>query len=327
MKVVISVRHRAPLWNWPPADIARLRREFPGVHFVEANDSAQLNAGLADADVYVGWLLTPEQFAAAPRLAWIHSPAAAVHQLLYPELIASPVLLTSAHAVHGAVVAGHALALMLALARGLHRARDYQLRSEWASTPLLELPGGIRELCGETALLAGLGEIGRALVPSLKGLGMRVLALRRRPELGPGGADAVFPPEQLADLLPDIQWLVLALPLTSSTRALIGPAELARMRCDAFLVNVGRGALVDEAALAATLTAGKLAGAGMDVFEHEPLPAASPLWKLPSVLITPHLAGAAPSLWERQRELFAENLRRFLARQPLLYLLDKQRGY
>ncbi len=327
MNVVISVRHRSPLWNWPPAATARLRQEFPQIQFQEVADAAQLAAALADADIYVGWQLTPDQFAAAPRLAWIHSPAAAVHQMLFPALVASPVRLTNARAVHAGVVAGHALALMLALARGLPLARDLQLRREWSPAVLLQASGGVRELRDETALLAGLGEIGRALVPMLKTLEMRVLALRRHPELGAAGADAVFPPERLHELFAQAQWIVLALPITPETRALIGPAELARMRPDAYLINVGRGALVDENALIEALRSGRIAGAGLDVFEHEPLPRDSVLWSLPSVLITPHMAGATPVLWERQRELFAGNLRRYLAHQPLLYELDKKRGY
>ncbi len=327
MRVVISVRHRGPLWNWPSDATERLQREFPQVEFVEISDPAQLEPALAPAEVYVGWRLSPEQFAAAPRLAWIHSPAAAVHQLLFPALVASPVRLTSARAAHGPVVAAHALALMLALARGLHRARDLQHRAEWSPTTLLQAPGGIRELRGETALIAGLGEIGRALVQHLKQQQMRVLALRRRPELGSEGADEVYAPDQLPALLPQSQWLVLAVPVTDSTRAWVGAHELARMRADAFLINVGRGALVDEPALAEALRHARIAGAGLDVFEQEPLPPGSPLWSLPSVLITPHTAGATPALWERQREIFAENLRRYLAHEPLRYELDKQRGY
>ncbi|HUX65922.1 MAG TPA: D-2-hydroxyacid dehydrogenase [Terriglobales bacterium] len=278
----------------------------------------------ADADAVIAWRLDPRLLHAAPRLRWIHCPSAAVHQLLSPELVASSVVVTNGASVHASTVAEHGLALMLALARGLPQAVRDQDAHRWQPAPLAP---SLTRLDGATALLLGLGHIGAALAPRLAALGMSVLGVRRHPDRPVPGCAELHPPEALDALLPRADYLVLALPALASTAALIGAPQLARLRPSARVVNLGRGAALDEAALLHALRAGQLAAAALDVFAHEPLAPDSPLWDCPRLLLTPHLAAAAPDSWDRQADLVAHHLRQFLAGLPLHPQVDKHRGY
>ena len=324
-KVVICVRHAFELWTAPAWFSERLRKDFPQLQIAHLPDYKRLTEEIADAEVFVGWSLRAEQVAAAKKLRWIHSTAAAVHQLLLPELVASDVLLTNSTQVHGPVVAEHALALILALAKRLPSAGKLQERGVWGQTTLWEERP--REVAGATLGVVGLGSIGSELVRLARAIGMRVVAMREHPEKGTGGADAIYGPENLARLLAEADYVVLAAPLTEKSRALIDARRLAQMKPDAFLINVSRGALVDEAALAAALEKHTIAGAALDVFAAEPLPAESPLWRLENLLITPHTAAVTARLWERHYKLLADNLRRYLAGEPLRGIVDKTRGY
>jgi phosphoglycerate dehydrogenase-like enzyme len=183
-------------------------------------------------------------------------------------------------------------------------------------------------VAGATLGLIGVGSIGRKVASMASALGMRVIAVREHPEKNmPEGVAAVYAPAEINDLLAQSNYVVVAAPLTPATRGLMNADRLAAMRPDAYLINVGRGPQVDEIALADALRNRRIAGAALDVFEQEPLPASSPLWELENLLITPHTAGLTEKLWERHYALFSENLRRYLAREPLLFIVDKQKGY
>ncbi|HZT74536.1 MAG TPA: D-2-hydroxyacid dehydrogenase [Terriglobales bacterium] len=327
MNVVISVHNRFDLWNWPAWAADALRRDFPGVQVHHLTDPGERARVLPEADILVASQLHPDQFALARRLRWIHSPAAAVHQLLFPALVASPVVVTNGREVHGWPVAEHALAMMLALSRSLPAAVRAQARHAWAQQEIWQRPDRPGELRGATVVLVGLGAIGGNLARMLKALGATVLGVRAHPERGAAGADEVHAPDALEALLPRADYLVLASPVTATTERLLDRRRLALLPAHARLINVGRGSLVDEAALAEALQAGRLRGAALDVFAHEPLAPASPLWDLNQVLIVPHLGSATEALWQRQLELFEENLRRFLDGEPLLHLVEKSRGY
>ncbi|MGH9487943.1 MAG: D-2-hydroxyacid dehydrogenase [Terriglobales bacterium] len=333
-KLVIAMHSVRGIWHWPAAATDRLRAEYPQVAFHEyprdSEDpltpaSAAADAVLfSDADAVIAWRLDPRLYRNARRLRWIHCPSAAVHQLLTPELAAGPIVITNGASVHAAMVAEHGLALLLALARGLPQAQRSQAERRWAPEAWL---GQLRRLAGSTVVLAGLGHIGRELAPRLAALGVTVLGVRRRPELAVAGCAAVYADAELESLLPRADALILALPSTGATAARIGPAQLALLPRRAFLVNLGRGSALDETALHEALVAGRLAGAALDVFAHEPLPPDSPLWHCPSVIITPHVAAAVPDTWEQQTALVARHLRRFLAGEPLEPQVDKVRGY
>jgi phosphoglycerate dehydrogenase-like enzyme len=329
MKVVIVLQHRFELWSAPEWLPHRLRQEFPGIEVVYLHTYQELGDQLHDADVAITWSLRPEQFRAAPKLRWVHSTAAAVHQLLFPELIESAVILTNAREVHGPVVAEHALALIFALAKKVPAAVRLQGRHIWGQEELWRESPPPRELAGATLGIVGLGSIGRELAKRSAALGMRVSATREHPKKGSEGLDlvAIYAPEQLHEMLTASDYVVIAAPLTADTRGLINAERLSQMKPDAFLINVSRGQLVDEAALIECLHENRIAGAALDVFEREPLPSDSPLWDMKNLLITPHVAAVTEKMWDRHYALISENLRRFLAGKPLLGVVDKKKGY
>jgi len=327
MKLLIFVHHPFDQWNAPAWFPERLRREFPEVNVVHLPDYKSVDTEIADAEIAVSWSVRPAQIIAAKRLRWIHSPAAAVNQLMFSELIQSEIVLTNAREVHGPVVAEHVIALIFALAKKIPGCVRLQEKHIWGQQILWDELPRVREVGGATLGVVGLGSIGRSLVKSAKALGMRVIAVREHPEKGSEGADAVFGPEQIGEVFQESDYIVLAAPVTDSTHAIANAERLALMRSDACLINVGRGPLVDESALAAALRARKIGGAALDVFPKEPLVADSPLWDLPNLLLTPHTAAFTEKLWDRHYALFSENLRRYLAGQPLFAVVDKQKGY
>lgn len=327
MKLLIVLRHRFELWNAPAWFADRLQSNFPQIEVVHLASYEGIEQQLRDVEIAVTWSLRPEQFLAAKNLRWIHSPAAAVHQLIFPELVNSDVILTNAREVHGPVVAEHVMAQIFALAKRLPSAVRLQQRHSWGQQAMWEEHPRPREVASATLGLIGLGSIGRAVVKLASAVGMRVIAVREYPEKGSEGAELIFGPAQLDEMLAQADYVVLAAPLTSSTRGLVNPARLTKMKPDACLINVSRGPLVDEDALAEALRARKVGGAALDVFSKEPLPPDSPLWDLDNLLITPHTAALTEKLWQRHYALVAENLRRYLAHQPLLAVVDKQRGY
>jgi phosphoglycerate dehydrogenase-like enzyme len=202
-----------------------------------------------------------------------------------------------------------------------------QQNQDWGQQKMWDELPRVREVAGATVGLVGLGSIGRAVVTTAKALGMRVIAVREHPEKGSEGADAVFRPAQMDEVFRQADYVVLAVPFTSATNVLANAQRLALMKSDACLINVGRGQLVDESALVLALRDKKIGGAALDVFPTEPLAAESPLWDVPGLLITPHTAALTDKLWERHYALFSENLRRYLAGDSLLGVVDKRKGY
>jgi phosphoglycerate dehydrogenase-like enzyme len=327
MKLLIFVHHPFDQWNAPEWFSIRLQKDFPQVHVVALPDYKRVDAEIVDAEIAVAWSVRPEQIVAAEKLRWIHSPAAAVHQLMFPELVNSEIILTNAREVHGPVVAEHVIALIFALAKKIPDSVRLQEKHLWGQQILWDEQPRIREVAGATLGILGLGSIGRPVVKSAKALGMRVIAVREHPEKGSEGADVVLGAPEVNDVFRQADYVVLAAPVTTSTEAVADAHRIALMKPDACLINVGRGPLVDEPSLAAALRSKKICGAALDVFPKEPLAANSPLWDLPNLLITPHTAALTEKLWDRHYALFSENLRRFLNDEPLLAVVDKQRGY
>jgi phosphoglycerate dehydrogenase-like enzyme len=327
MKVLIVHYHTFELWHAPAWLCERLQKAFSHLTFLQLPDYQRVPEEIPDTDVFIGWSLRPEQFLAAKKLRWIHSPAAAVHQLMFPELIRSEVAVTNATGVHGPVVAEHAIAVMLALAKRLPQAMGYQARKKWSQDELWNERPRPREVDGATALVVGLGAIGAEFTRRAKALGMNVIGIRENTGNGTGGANEVYGPAEIDAVLPRADFVLLCTPVTPATRHIINRARLERMKPDSYLINVARGTLVDEPALIEALSSRRIAGAALDVFEEEPLPAGSPFWSLENMLITPHTAAVTERLWERHFRHIAENLNRFLAGEPLLNQVDKQRGY
>lgn len=311
----------------PAEQVDRLRWTFPAHTFHHAADAGEGLRLIGDADIAFSSQIEPDHLRAARRLQWIHSPAAGVGSMLYPEMLDSPVVLTNSRGLAADTIAEHVLAVTLALFRRLPLAVRRQAERTWAQDELAALPGN-RTIAGAEILMVGLGSIGAAAARRLHALGARVTGVRRRASAGPlPGVAEVRAPEALGELLPHADVIVLAAPQTEQTRGLIGRQALAAMKPGAVLVNVSRGGLVDEAALAEALHTGHLGGAALDVFHHEPLDASHPLWQIPNLLITPHTAGSRPDHWDAATDLFAANLRRFERQEPLLNVVDKHAGY
>ncbi len=327
MKILICHFHRFELWCAPAWLSQRLERDFPGVKAVHLPDYERLPEEIPDTDIYIGWAIQPEQFMRARRLRWIHSPAAAIHQLMFPELVRSDVIVTNAGGVHGPVVAEHAIAVLLALAKRLPQAMHYQHKKEWAQETLWMEQPRPREIARATVLVIGMGSIGREFTARAKALGMRVLAVRENPAKGLDGADEVYGVPQLNAVLTQADYVLVCTPVTPSTKGFMDRERIGKMKPDSYLINVGRGSLVDERALLDAVQKNAIAGAALDVFNEEPLPSGSPFWGLTNVLITPHTAAVTERLWDRHYQLICENLKRFLAGQPLMNLIDKQSGY
>ena len=327
MKVVLFQQHKFELWNPPPWVASQLQERFPQLEIVHPATPEDLVRELRDAEIAIGSTLPPDELARAPRLKWVHSPAAAVHQFMVPEFIASPATLTNGRAVFGATVAEHVIALILALARQLPACLRFQTRRVWGQQLLWNSTTRPRTIAGTTLGLVGLGAIGSAVAQRATALGMKVVALRQHPEKPAENVTAVYGPHEIPKLLAQSDFVVLSAPVTPASRNLIDAERLALMKPTAYLINVGRGALVDEVALTKALQTKQIAGAALDVFEEEPLPQDSSLWALENLLITPHCAGFIENLWERHVEEISVNLRRYLAGQPLVGLVDKTNGY
>jgi phosphoglycerate dehydrogenase-like enzyme len=287
-----------------------------GAEIVVARCEADAQREIVDADAYLGnrWFL--QALPAARRLAWMQSGSSGMDLVLRGGERLREVTITSARGIYDDEVADHAVALLLMLRRRLHIARDNQRDRRWLRDPLPALRG-------TQAMMLGFGGVGRAIAARLRPFGIDVLGVRRRS----AGELGVLGPDEWRAHLADVDHLLVALPETELTRGIVGDAELSALPLGAVVVNVGRGSSIDTEALVSQLHGGHLAGAALDVFEHEPLPPTHPLWSEERVVITPHVARSpeqAPFRWE---PLFEENLRRFVAREPLLNVVEKEAGY
>jgi len=303
---------------------ARLRERID-LRFGKAE---QLAEHLPVAEVVTCGNLSHEQIAMAERLRWISFWSAGMDGKVTDQMLERGLLLTNASGVHGANIAEHVMCLMLMFTRRM----DVHFRSQLAGRWERGLPAnkaGADELTGQTLGIVGLGRIGEALAHRASAFGMKIIAAKRDPSARHGDApiDALYGFDDLPRLLQKSDHVCIALPYTPETDHLFDSAMLAHCRPTAYLYNIARGRIIDEAALIDALANGRLAGAGLDVFEKEPLPPDSPLWSLPNVLITPHTAGITPYYFKRAAELFAENLTRYLDGTKLNNLYDPSRGY
>lgn len=323
MKVVTSV-YSDPAWTLPPPEVERLQRAFPHLAIVDAPSREARMGELPGADVAFLSQLKPDEFAVAGRLRWIQSPAAGVAGLLFPGLRESGVTLTNASGIHGDAMAEHVVAVSIVLFRQMHVAIRRQAAHAWVKDD----QSAFRTLRGRVMGVVGLGSIGTAVADRAAALGMDVVAVRRNVDAPrPAFVSAVHPPAELDAVLAESDVVVLTAPLTADTRGLIGGGQLRRMKRDAILVNVARGKLIHEGELAAELARGTIAGAALDVFEHEPLAPGNPLWDLPNVIVTPHTSGFRDNYWTLAVDLFASNIRRFERGEPLANVVDKAAGY
>lgn len=256
----------------------------------------------------------------AERLEWMHCFFAGVEGILTRELVESQVVVTNAAGIHAPPIAEHVIGVIIALARSFPALYRQQQQHVWYRN----LP--VDEIAGRTLGIVGLGGIGQLVAKKAKGLDMRVIGTKRHPAPVPF-VDEVLPDERLGDLLAQSDYVVVAVPSTHETIGLIGRSEINTMKPSACLINVARGSVIDQDALIFALQDGRIAGAGLDVFEPEPLPADNPLWSLPNVILSPHCSARSPHINQRTVAQFAENLRRFAAGEQLLNVVDKTQGY
>jgi phosphoglycerate dehydrogenase-like enzyme len=326
-KLVICVWHPFTEWRPKPILAETLRRRWPEMRVVHLPDYEWLPQELPDTDIFVGYSLRPRQLQEACKLKWIHSTAAGVAQLMYPELRESGLLVTNPRGIFSIPMAEHTLGLILALARNFPDSVRYQDTCRWAQQELWDKPQHLTELNGQLLLIVGMGSIGRELARLACALDLRVWGVSRSGKSDATLAERMLPASQLQAALPEADYVVIAAPETPETKHLIGAAQLARMKPTARLINVARGSLLDEAALVHALETGALAGAAIDVASAEPLPPDSPLWRAPNLIITPHTSALSDRLWERETALLVELLERWFDGREMTNRVDLARGY
>src|SRR5262249_461932 len=308
----------------------------PDMAVVNAADEAAAERAIADADAFFG-KITPRLLNAAGRLRWVQSPTASLEHYLFPELTAHPCVLTNMRGLFSDVIADQVLGYVICFARNLHHYIRNQLRSHWeplggeseratfAAGPgiVTAIDRAHMHLADATLGIVGLGSIGSELARRALAFRMRLLPTDPVQKQAPGGVAALWPPEQLPELLATSDFVVIAAPHTPRTMKLFRRPEFQRMRRSAFLINIGRGAIVDLADLVQSLQAKEIAGAALDVYETEPLPAEHPLWQMENVILTPHVAGYSPRIAERHLAVLLENIRRFRLGEPLKNIVNK----
>src|SRR5580700_2000845 len=326
-KLVVCVWHRFEQWRAQPIMPETIRRRWPEMRVVHLPDYERLPQELPDTDIFVGASLRPEQFQHSRKLKWIHSTAVGVSQLMYPELCCSGVILTNPRGILSAPMAEHTMGLMIALARHFPDSVRYQDRARWSQMEVSSQPGPLTELNGQLLLIVGYGSIGREIARRARAFDMRVWGVTRSGKGDATHAEEILPVAQLEDALPHADFVVLSAPDTQETQQLIGPAQIAKMKPGARLINVGRGSLLDEAVLMRALETGALGGAALDVAAAEPLPRDSPLWTARNLFITPHTSAVSDRLWQRESALLVDLLERWFDGREMFNQVDFARGY
>jgi phosphoglycerate dehydrogenase-like enzyme len=290
------------------------------VETVLIRSEAEALTHIPEAEAYYG-RPSPSVLAAAKRLRWIQAPSAGLDHYFYPELREHPATVTSMRGIYSDVIADHVCAYILSFARGMHHYVRRQVEGVWQrGAPVIHLGG-------TTLGIVGLGGIGLEVAKRGHAFGMRIVAVDPAPKARPDYVEAIHDPEALLTVLAESDFVVICTPHTGETEYMIDGAALETVRSTAVLVNVGRGKVVDLEALTWALQEGAIGGAGLDVFEIEPLPEGHPLWEMDNVMITPHLAGVSPEVEGRRMGTIVENVRRFKNGEPLLNVVDKARGY
>jgi phosphoglycerate dehydrogenase-like enzyme len=324
-----------------PERLARITDAAGTMRVVNAATEAEALAHMPDADAFFG-KITPPLLAAAHRLRWVQTPTASLEHYLFPELTAHPCVLTNMRGLFSDVIADQVFGYILCFARNLHRYILQQADSRWAPVggekdrvSFVTGPGVVNaidrahlHLADCTLGVVGLGSIGAEVARRALAFGMRVLAVDPARVEAPPGVESLWRPERLPELLGESDFVVIAAPHTPETEKLFRRPQFRRMKPSAYLINIGRGTIVDLNDLTEALEVGELAGAALDVFETEPLPANHPLWRMGDrVILTPHVAGYSPRIAERHLALLLDNIGRFVRGEPLRNVVDKARRF
>jgi phosphoglycerate dehydrogenase-like enzyme len=313
------------LGPWPSEKpLGMLREAFPDVEIVVATNRDEVREAIVDADGFFG-TVTPETFRLAKKLRWVQASSAGVEWLpAVPELIESDVIVTNTRGAHAATIGEHVFAMMLTFTRRMRLLDQFKAEKKWGRP---EAEAVVEGLVGKTIGIVGLGNIGRAIAQRAHAFDMRVLAVDIQAVQPPPTVDTLYPLDQLHDVLPLLDVLVVAVPLTERTRGLIGAAELALLKPSAYFFVISRGGILDEGALVSALRENRLAGAGLDVTATEPLPQESPLWKLDNLIISPHVSAHSVQTMDLMWQIIKKNIGHFVRGEPLINTVDKRLGY
>ncbi len=323
----------------PPVEAARLEKITAAagpMQVVNAATEAEAAAAMPDADAFFG-KITPPLLAAARRLRWVQSPTASLEHYVFPALVEHPCTLTNMRGLFSDNIADQVMGYVVCFARNLHLYIRNQLAAKWAPVGgeaervgfatgpahVSAIDRAHKNLADQTLGVIGLGAIGSEVARRARAFGLRVLAIDPARPTAPDEVAALWRPERLPELLGQSDYVIIAAPHTPRTEKLFRRPQLRQMKRDGYLINIGRGAIVDLADLVAALEAKEIAGAALDVFETEPLPADHPLWRFENVILTPHVAGYSPRIAERHLALLLDNVRRFVADQPLRNVINK----
>lgn len=327
-RVVLALKSRHKALECPDDLIDRIISRFPETEFYVTQYNPHGIEHISVAEALFSYSITDEIFKSAVNLKWFHSVLIGVDHISLPGLKTGKVTVTAPRGVHSIPLAESAIGLMLTLTRKIHEGLQFQARKEWGNLQIMNNRSPESgELFGATVTIVGLGGIGLELARLCKCHGMRVLGVVPTSREAPDSVDSLFLISGLEQALKEADFVVIACPLTSSTRGLIDSGKLSVMKNTAFLVNISRGGIVDEMALEAALRSGRIGGAALDVLAEEPLPDGHHLYTVPNLVITPHIAGWSSSFWNRSVERFIENYERFLEKKPLVGIVDFEKGY
>ena len=304
----------------PPETIQELQSVTPEVKIVAA-ERGQLLSEAADADAIFG-TINPELFRAAKKLKWVQVYSAGVEGYRFPEFLSSNVVLTNGKIIQGPNIADHAMAMLLSLTRDLHRIIPNRTKEEWTRGQHKPI-----ELRGKTAVVIGVGGIGSQIAQRAHAFGMNVIGVDPKDIPYQPYVSRVVVPDRLDSVLPQAEVVFVSAPHTPQSENMMGPRQFELMKQNSYFIAVSRGKLYDTNALVKALDSKKLAGAGLDVTNPEPLPKGHPLWKFENVIVTPHIAGQSDMVQSRRIELIKDNIARFAKGEPLLNVVDKQKGY
>ena len=307
-------------------DLDELKRIAPNLRIITGLSRQEALARADEAHGIDARYATPEFLNQASNLAWVQVMSAGVDRYITidPLMKNDAIVLTNCRGVHGPAIADHAMGMLLTLTRNLHEYRKKQEEGTWHRGRTKAQPVALQ---GKTMLVIGLGGIGMEIAKRAHGFGMRVIGTRRSDTPSPAFIQKTGKPKDLLKMLPEADVVALAVPLTPETKHMINQNAINAMKPGSYLINIARGKIVDTQALLTALDSGKLAGACLDVTDPEPLPKNHRLWKMPNVIITPHVAGRSPVTTQRRTALLRENLRRFAAGEPLMNVVDKKLGY
>lgn len=308
-------------FHFSAEQMAKLFERFPSCHITAVDESDVNDEQLREAEVMVGFVKEPN-IRKASRLKWLQLSSIGVDRHLNREMYCNPnILLTNSSGTYGKPISDYVIATMIMLAKSLYKTRDNQALHHWVKY------NAAKDLFDSTVAVLGLGDVGSHVAQKAKALGMRVLAVKRTLAAKPAYVDVLFPTEEADQAIAQADFVVLAMAATTETAGFMDARRLALMRKDGYLINIGRGSLVDQAALVQALNQDAIAGAALDVTTPEPLPVDDPLWDAKNLILTPHISGKSPSAGQRQFAIFYRNLERYLAGQPLENVIDFSLGY